>query len=140
MRSGSNFVREWCRLSASLNPADNNPLKSLASESGRNPGLGGVGTPAADVLAYKPIFRFGLPAVWISPSQVKYYSGVAVDIRGNPIGGKLAIFKGVSIDPGNPPQFESQAAYLKRHGLFLAGEERRLKKADWEAETIFGIE
>jgi hypothetical protein len=27
----------WCRLSASLSPADNKPLISLASESGPNP-------------------------------------------------------------------------------------------------------
>jgi hypothetical protein len=43
-------------------------------------------------------------------------------------------FSGVAIDPNDPPTFESQAAYLKRHGLLLAGEERRLKKADWEPE------
>jgi hypothetical protein len=43
-------------------------------------------------------------------------------------------FKGVAIDADDPPMFESQAAYLKRHGLLLAGEERRLKKADWKAE------
>jgi hypothetical protein len=98
--------------------------------------LGGIGTPASDVLAYKPTYWCGLPSIWISQRQVKYYSGIAVDIRGSPIGGKLAIFKGVAIDPDHPPTFESQAAYLKRHGLFLAGEERQLKKADFDAETI----
>src|SRR6266446_2372480 len=94
--------------------------------------LGGVGTPASDVLAYVPAFQSGLPSVWITPRQVKYYTGTAVDIHGNPIGNNFASseFKGVAIDPGDPPTFESQAAYLKRHSLFLAGEERRLKKAD----------
>ena len=67
---------------------------------------------------------------------MKYYSGLAVDVRGNPIGGKLAIFKGAAIDPNDPPRFESQATYLRRLGLFLAGEERRLRKADFEAETV----
>jgi hypothetical protein len=39
-------------------------------------------------------------------------------------------FRGIAIDPDDPPTFESQAAYLKRHGLFLAGEARRMKKAE----------
>jgi hypothetical protein len=82
------------------------------------------------VLAYKPIYQHGLPAIWITPWQVKYYSGTAVDIHGTPIGSLVPTdFKGVAIDVNDPPRFESQAAYLKRLGLFLAGEERRLRKA-----------
>jgi hypothetical protein len=89
------------------------------------------------VLAYAPAFRYGLPAIWISQRDVKYYSGTAVDIHGAPIGDRYpSNFKGVAIDPNDPPTFESQAVYLKRHGLFIAGEERRLRKADWEAEAI----
>jgi len=90
------------------------------------------------VLAYVPTFSFGLPSIWISRGQVNYYSGIAVDIHGSPIGERFPSnnFRGVAIDPDDPPTFESQAAYLKRHGLFMAGEERRLKKADWEAEVI----
>jgi hypothetical protein len=101
--------------------------------------LGGIGTPASDVLAYVPTFSFGLPSVWVTQSQVKYYSGIAVDIHGNPMGNRFANsdFNGVAINPDDPPVFESQATYLKRHGLFLAGEERRLKKADWEAEAVY---
>jgi hypothetical protein len=98
--------------------------------------LGGTGTPASDVLSCVPVFSRGLPAVWITRQQIKYYSGLAVDIRGTPIGGALAVFDGVEIDPDDPPTFESQAAYLKRHGLFLAGEERRLRKTDFEPEAI----
>jgi hypothetical protein len=84
------------------------------------------------------VFSFGLPAVWVSQWQVRYYSGIAVDIHGGPIGNQFPSnrFKGVAIDPGDPPRYESQAAHLKRYGLFLAGEQRRLKKADWEAEAI----
>jgi hypothetical protein len=99
--------------------------------------LGGIGTPASDVLAYVPTFSCGVPAIWVTPWQVKYYSGAAVNIRGEPIGSLVPTdFKGVAIDPNDPPRFESQAAYLKRHGLFLAGEERRFRKTDWEAETV----
>jgi hypothetical protein len=103
--------------------------------------LGGTGTPASEVLAYVPTFSYGLPAIWITPWQVKYYGGTAVDIRGNPIGSLVPTdFKGVAIDMSNPPRFESQATYLKRHGLFLAGEERRLRKADWDPETVTNYE
>ena len=98
--------------------------------------LGGVGTPASDVLAYMPTFQFGIPAVWVTRWLVKYYSGLAVDIYGSPIGGSLTVFKGVAIDPDDPPTFESQAGYLKRHGFFLTGEQHRLKKADWAAEAV----
>jgi hypothetical protein len=100
--------------------------------------LGSIGTPVSDVLACKPIYSFGLPAVWSTASQVKYYSGTAVDIHGNAIGDRYPSndFKGVAIDPEDPPTFESQATYLKRLGLFLAGEERRPKKADWGARAL----
>jgi hypothetical protein len=100
--------------------------------------LGGVGTPASDVLAYVPTFRYGLPWIWITHSQVMYYRGLAVDIHGAPIGDRYPTdrFKGVAIDPNDPPMFESQAAYLKRHGLLLAGEEWRLQKSDFEPESV----
>lgn len=100
--------------------------------------IGGVGTPGHDVLAYVPLFDYGLPVIWITPWQVRYYSGTAVDVHGNPIGSRNPNknFKGVAIDPDDPPIFESQATYLKRHRLFLAGEERRLKKSDFEPEAI----
>lgn len=65
--------------------------------------LGGIGTPACECRAVKPSFSFGIPNVW------------------------------AGIDEDDPPVFESQAAYLKRHGLLLAGEERR---ADFEPEVV----
>ena len=88
------------------------------------------------------MFSYGLPTVWISQWQVNYCTGIAVDIHGGPIGNRFASngFNGVAIDPDDTPRFESQAAYLKRHGLFLAGEQRRLRKADWEPEAISKME
>jgi hypothetical protein len=53
---------------------------------------GGTGTPAHEVQAVVPSFEYGLPAVW------------------------------VGLDEDDPPVFESEATYLKRHGLLLAGE------------------
>jgi hypothetical protein len=99
--------------------------------------LGGIGTPAWEALSYKPIYSRGLPAVWITLYQIRYYSGIAVDINGAPIGDLYpSNFRGVAIDPNDLPTFESQATYLKRLGLFLVGEERRLRKADWEPESV----
>jgi hypothetical protein len=94
--------------------------------------------PLSGLFGCVPMYCYGLPAVWIDEWQVKYYSGIAVDIHGKPIGARYPNydFKGVAIDPDDPPTFESQAAYLKRRGLFLAGEERRLKKVDFEAELF----
>jgi hypothetical protein len=103
--------------------------------------LDGIGTPASEVLAYKPRYSFGLPVDWVDKWMVKYYGGTAVDIHGTPIGSLVPTnFKGVAIDANDPPRFESQASYLKRHGLFLAGEERRLRKADWVPETVTNYE
>jgi hypothetical protein len=66
--------------------------------------VGGTGTPAHEVRAVVPSFSYGIADVW-------------VDID----------------DEDDLPTFESQAAYLKRHGLFLAGEEKR---SDFEEEFV----
>jgi hypothetical protein len=65
--------------------------------------LGGVGTPAYECRNVKPSFACGIPDVW------------------------------VDLDENDPPTFESQAAYLKRHGLLFAGEEKR---SDFEPESV----
>jgi hypothetical protein len=39
------------------------------------------------------------------------------------------------LDPLDPPKFEAEASYLKRHRLFLPGEERRLTEADFQPEA-----
>ncbi|HEX9544401.1 MAG TPA: hypothetical protein VF955_04405, partial [Pyrinomonadaceae bacterium] len=65
--------------------------------------LGGIGTPAHECRSVKPDFKYGIPTVW------------------------------VDVDKDDPPTFESQASYLKRHGMLMAGEERR---ADFESETV----
>jgi hypothetical protein len=65
--------------------------------------MGGTGTPAYEVKCFKPSFSYGIPNTW------------------------------VGIDEDDPPVFESQAAYLKRHGFLFASEERR---AEFEPETV----
>jgi len=82
--------------------------------------LGGTGTPSHEVLAIKPSFTKGIPESWIDKTFKK-------------IG-----FKGKAIDPNDPPVFESEAAYLKRHGLLTMSEQRHLEKnlALLEPETL----
>jgi hypothetical protein len=57
--------------------------------------IGGTGTPAYECRNVVPSFGYGIPNVW------------------------------VDIDENDLPTFESQAAYLKRHGMLLASEYHR---------------
>jgi hypothetical protein len=100
--------------------------------------LGGTGTPEYEVMNIKPAYSFGIPICWVSQWAVDYYTGVAIDIHGRLVNEKAigSGFKGVAIDPDDPPRYESQATFLDRHGLFLAAERRRLTKADWEVELL----
>jgi hypothetical protein len=45
-------------------------------------------------------------------------------------------FTGKAIDPNDPPRYESQAEYLKRHNLFELGESRRLQAKSFEPEVV----
>jgi len=100
--------------------------------------LGGVGTPCCEVFAHVPAFVSGIPHPWVQPWDVRYYTGRAVDIHGNPIGQEFVgrDFKGAAVDPSNPPQYKSQANYLKRHGRFPSGEERRLSLSDFAPDIL----
>jgi len=70
--------------------------------------LGGTGVPDWERFAYVPQFQYGIPA------------------------------NIVEIDPADPPRYESQAAYLRRHGLLLPGEAPRLRPRDFKPEPEFG--
>ena len=83
--------------------------------------LGGTGTPSHEVLNYVPAFSFGLPEAWITDEDVATWPRLA----------------GHAIDPSDPPTFESEAAYLQRHGLLSATEARH---ADFDPETIIFCE
>ena len=70
--------------------------------------------------------------------MVEYYNGRAVDVHGNPIGTEYhdGHFPAERFDPNDPPQFESEAAYLDRHGILLPSERRRLSREDFEPEVL----
>jgi hypothetical protein len=46
---------------------------------------------------------------------------------------------GPLLDPKNPPLFESEAAYLMRHGLLVKGERAKLTEGDFEPESVLDI-
>jgi len=100
--------------------------------------LGGTGTPNYEVLNYWPHLDKGIPDSWVSADDASYYNGRSRDIHGNPVGieYKEGRFTGRAIDSRDPPTFESEAQYLKRHGLFAPGEERRLPKDAFEPEVV----
>ncbi len=100
--------------------------------------LGGVGTSQNKVLNHVPTYSFGIPTCWVDQWQVDYYNGRAKDIHGEPIGTEYeeGHFAGVAIDPEDPPRYESQATYLRRLGLLLPGELKRLTPADFEPELV----
>ena len=66
--------------------------------------LGGTGTPAFETIAVAPSWPLGIPDYWCD-----------------------------DFDQADPPVYESQAAYLKRHGLVLPGEVVTAKDREPEA-------
>jgi hypothetical protein len=81
--------------------------------------LGGTGTPSYEVLATVPYLDHGVPRSWLTQGLKPWFSTTAP-----------------AYDPDDPPVYESQAAYLERHGLLLPGERRRLTGEDFEAERV----
>jgi hypothetical protein len=107
--------------------------------------LGGIGTPCHECLAVTPWYQYGLPTSFVSKFEALYYRGQAVTIHGEPIPytnprtgcpAEPGDFEGVPIDATDPPRFESEAAYLQRHGLLLPGEEQRLTAEDYAPDLI----
>lgn len=90
--------------------------------------IGGIGTPSFEVLAYVPHFDKGIPTGWVSKFEEDYYTGRVKDIPGHKVerNNREGDFKGVAIDPNDPPVFESETAYLLRNGLLTPAEKKHL--------------
>jgi hypothetical protein len=70
--------------------------------------LGGTGDPCSDD------WEEGIPRFWVSwPGR-----------------------KERPVNPADPPLYEAEATYLRRHGLLLRGEAARLKAADYEPVAV----
>ena len=79
--------------------------------------LGGVGEPNSmrDI-------RFGIPTRWTRPIRGSWKSETEP-----------------TFDIANPPLFESEAAYLRRHQLLLPSEKRQLTPVDYQPVRITQI-
>lgn len=110
--------------------------KYTASETRKR--VGGTGTPCDEALeGYFQRYRYGVPQSWVSPHDVEFYCGPPPANYGFRCRPKsVGRFCGVAISSNDPPLFESQASYLKRHGLFIPGEGKRLTKQDYEPEEF----
>jgi hypothetical protein len=76
--------------------------------------LGGIGTPLSECGgAYVPQFEFGLPVNWLTRDEQGHFD------RGTPI------------DPNDPPRFESEPTFLRRHGLLTREERAQLRPRDF---------
>ena len=84
--------------------------------------LGGIGTAALDAFDAQPKYHLGIPTEWCGPEELEWCAEEGI--------------RAVAIDPTDPPRYESQGAYLKRHGLFLRGEEKRLPANAFEPEAV----
>lgn len=100
--------------------------------------VGGIGTACHEVLeGYYQRFLYGIPQSWITPHDVEFYKRPAPEKYGFRCEPKSAgQFAACAIDPKDPPRFESQAAYLKRHGLLLPGEAKQITKTEFETEEL----
>ncbi len=89
--------------------------------------VGGTGTERREVFkGWKGALDFGVPKNvlnWINERDVSIY------LRQGRIVGK-------AFDENDPPTFESEATFLRRLGLFLKGEEKRIPAAAFEPEAI----
>ena len=88
--------------------------------------LSGKGTPCHDGVNVAPSFFCGIPTRWIDSDLISYYSTQD---------GKPYAFA-ASFDRADVPVYESQAAFLLRHGLLLPGERERLTPADFAPEPL----
>ena len=95
--------QHWWRFDAPRQPLGNFPD---CGYDGQLPEMrqfiSGAGVPAWVVSAYMPAYRCGLPNSW------------------------------AGYDESDPPTFESQAAFLRRHKLLSAAETRALKAEDYD--------
>jgi hypothetical protein len=127
---GDDVVAEWIADNPGTRPAK---WWKYTAEHMRER-VGGVGSPAHEALAYVPYYVYGIPAIWLLTSGVGYFNGQSLDWRQGATGAIDP--NAVPVDPRDPPRFEAEATYLKRHGLLLPGEAKRLTAEDFEPESL----
>jgi hypothetical protein len=83
--------------------------------------LGGIGCPIWEAgLAYAPAFTRGVPRHWLAREHLRIWPEITAP----------------PVDPADPPTFEAEATYLRRHGLLLPGERERLSRSGFRPEPV----
>src|SRR5262245_38380190 len=75
--------------------------------------VGGIGTPLHECSSYVLNLEYGVPTDWRTA-------------------GDYLLRAGTPISDTDPPLYESEAAYLRRHDLFRRGERSRLSRRSYE--------
>jgi hypothetical protein len=134
------ILDEWIRQRPGTRP--NFWWLEFAPEKSRRR-IGGIGDPIHEHLhAVGQVYEHGVPSFFVTSFDVAYYNGRARDVDGNIIKNlagpqyKDGDFKGKAIDPNDPPVYESEAAYLKRHALLTDFEKQRLRKKDFKPAIV----
>ena len=122
-RSGPSTRPCWCRTLSGATPAggrhDGGSTTRLGSRWGRiraggstagSRSLGGAWVAPEWLPGRRSMsgssYHCGIPSAWVDAEDVEWCTAEGI--------------AAVPIDPADPPRFESQAAYLRRHGLFCA--------------------
>ena len=93
--------------------------------------VGGTGDRLSDVLAHAPALEYGVPVAWLDAETAALYKAQF----GTELRDRVARRPAVPVDPLDPPFFESQAAFLERHGLLSAAERDALSPLAFEPEA-----
>jgi hypothetical protein len=78
----------------------------------------GTGDPLFECSAYSATYISGVPELWRCSDNDSF------------------ITRGTRLSAEDPPIYESSAAFLQRHQLFLPGEKRRVPKRDFEPNYV----
>jgi hypothetical protein len=75
--------------------------------------LGGTGTPMHECSNHVAAYVYGVPQSWRKADQTYLHSGTP-------------------LSDSDPPVYEAEATFLRRHSLLLPGEARRIPRRDFE--------
>jgi len=116
-RYGAEVVRAWI----DKRPGSRPPLwRRYSAPEPQRRRVGGIGTAAHECTACVLRLHRGLPVDWLTPDLAKTIGAKAASVRAD-----------------KPPLFESEAAYLRRHGLLTGAESRALQASAYAPVPIF---
>ena len=128
---GAQATKEWVQLHPGTRPR---PWWRYSAPEPRQR-LGGTGDPTKEALGLKSLLVRGVPLQWLDDIAVgnRTEPGHPGRITNRPL------IRGIALDPEDPPMFESEAAYLDRLQLWLAGERERVPADAFRPESVLDI-